>query len=107
MKNFLNRIFQAVLTWILRIYDSFVILLTRVGIDKYLHFIAGMLIALPVAFLCPQGTKFLCFIPALFAGLFKDALDLWRGHSFDWFDVLATALGGVVVALFSFIPPIA
>jgi len=106
MKDFLCKLFRRILDWVLRIYDNFVASLCRIGIDKYLHYIAGIIIALPFAFLLPDGCRFLCFLPSAFAGLFKDALDLWRGERFDWFDVLATVLGGVTVALFSFIPSI-
>lgn len=80
-----------------KIWDKFVDILYAIPFDKYLHFIAGLIIAAFFGItLHVEGAIF----PALFAGLIKDAIDEIVYDGFDWWDVLATTAGGAVIQLF-------
>lgn len=72
--------------------------------DKALHFIAGVVIGLLMNVLCwafgadVATTRLVVLIVVLMAGVAKDWYDYKSYGRFDWYDVLATVLGGVVVA---------
>ena len=106
MKDFFVRIWSCIKNWIGSLIERISRLLVSIPTDKCLHYIAGLVISLPFVFLLPYGCRFLAVVPPVFAGLVKECIDLSRGGSFDWFDALATSLGGATVVLFALIPSI-
>ena len=47
---------------------------------------------------------FWCFWPVIAIGFIKEFIDNWKeGGEFDWIDLLATVLGGLVIAVFALI----
>lgn len=67
--------------------------------DKMLHFIAGMLITAFVAVIAPRFAP-LAVTVAIVAGFAKEIYDEINYGGFDWKDLLATILGGVVMQVF-------
>lgn len=83
-----------------KIYEKIVGWLASFGVDKYLHFIAGLIIA---AFFAIVLKMDVCIVPVLFAGFIKEAFDEWRYGDFDWRDFAATILGGLIIQLFVYL----
>ena len=67
--------------------------------DKMLHFIVGMLITAIVAVIVPRFTP-IAMTVAVVAGFAKEIRDEIAYGGFDWKDLLATILGGVVMQIF-------
>lgn len=67
--------------------------------DKALHFIAGMLAAAIAAICVPQISSF-AFVIAFACGLAKEVIDELRYNGFDNRDLIASAIGGVVMQIF-------
>lgn len=65
-------------------------------VEKYLHVIAGMFIA--ALFAITFNVK-ACIVPAFVAGFLKEFIDLWRNGPFDWKDLLATTIGGLLLQI--------
>ena len=80
-----------------KIWDALVRLISKVPYDKYLHFIMGLL--LTAAAYIFFGWK-ACIIPAVVAGLLKEAFDKWTTGQWDWWDFVATVCGGLIIQLF-------
>lgn len=72
-------------------------LITKVPLDKWLHFIGGLIIA---AFFAITLKMQVCIIPAIFAGFIKEFFGLWTTKEWDWWDFAATCAGGLVIQLF-------
>lgn len=70
--------------------------------DKALHFIAGMLVVVFVATIIPCIANW-AIIFAIIAGIGKEIRDELVYGGFDWYDLLATVLGGVVMQVFIWI----
>lgn len=77
--------------------------------DKILHFVAGIVICITIAFVMmyttqnatPLASAACGLIAACLAGLGKEAFDWFRNTMFDVRDLLATALGGLLGAVCS------
>lgn len=67
--------------------------------DKALHFIAGMLVA-AIAAICVPSISSFAFVIAFACGLAKEVIDLFTHGTFSDKDLLATAIGGVVMQIF-------
>lgn len=83
-----------------KIWDKIVKWLLSIPSDKRLHFVAGLIVS--AFFAVALGMK-VCIIPAVFAGFFKEFFDAWTsktGEGWDWGDLLATCLGGVLIQVF-------
>ena len=83
-----------------KIWDKIVAWILAIPADKKLHFVAGFIIA--SFFGLALGMKAV-IVPAIFAGFLKEFFDAWTspsGEGWDWGDLLATALGGVLAQLF-------
>jgi hypothetical protein len=68
--------------------------------DKRLHFVAGLVIA---TFFCIALGMKACIVPAIAAAFIKEFFDLWTskdGEGWDWWDFVATILGGLVPQAF-------
>lgn len=79
-------------------WSKLMALLAGIPVDKYLHFIAGLIIS---AFFCITLGMKVCIVPTIFAGFIKEFVDEWRYGGFDWYDLLATCLGGLIIQLFA------
>lgn len=86
MKNFIRRI-----------WDCFVNLFAGVRRDRLYHFICGLIIA---AFFAIVLKMQFCVWPVLFVAFIKEFFDVWTDGDFDWIDLLATVIGGLVIQLF-------
>ena len=72
--------------------------ITSIAYDKLLHFIAGILVAMFFSLLFPITESF-CFVFSIVAGIGKDLYDKLDYGRFDWWYVLATGLGGLLVQI--------
>jgi len=87
--------------WIRKIWDKIVAFFCSIPFDKWLHFIAGLVIA---AFFCISlGMKW-AIVPVIFAAFIKEFFDKWTTGIWEWKDFLATIIGGVVIQLFVVLP---
>lgn len=80
-----------------KIWNWLVGLLNKVRRDRLYHFIAGMIAA---AFCLIILKMYVCIWPVLFVAFIKEFIDVWQDGNFDWIDLLATVLGGLVVQVF-------
>lgn len=83
-----------------KIYEKVLGWFRGVGIDKYWHFIAGLVIA--ALFNIAFGLE-VCILPVIVAGFAKEAYDLVTDYRWDWWDLAATILGGLVVQVFVYL----
>ena len=82
-----------------KVWDALVNWLNSIRRDRLYHFICGLIIA---AFTCiTLHLGVWCIVPVLIAGFVKEFIDKWRGQSFDWVDLAATMVGGLLIALFA------
>lgn len=81
-----------------KIWDAVVKRLCTIGLDKWLHFIVGVLVA--VFFLTVLKVK-VCIMPVIFVGFFKELFDMLTTHKADWKDFLASLIGGLIVQFFA------
>ena len=84
--------------FIRKIWDAIVRFIYKVPYDKLLHFIVGLFVA---SFFNVSLGMLVCIIPALFAGVLKEAFDYWTTNQFDWLDLVATVAGGAVIQVFA------
>nr|DAN46069.1 MAG TPA: putative periplasmic lipoprotein [Caudoviricetes sp.] len=73
--------------------------LAAIGSDKYLHFVAGLIVAM----IACKGLRsidawlMLSLVPAFFVMAGKETVDYYlRGEQFDWKDVAAGMVGAIV-----------
>lgn len=81
---------------LLALYDRLAAKLAAIPIDKYLHFIAGMVIAAVGYFALDMRA---CIAPVIVAGLVKEVIDELRYGGADLADVIYTVAGGAVIQL--------
>lgn len=79
-----------------KIYAKLLALLNSIGVDRYLHFIAGLIIA--AIFGISLDMK-VCIVPVVFAAFIKEAIDQSGSGDPNWKDALATLAGGAVIQL--------
>jgi hypothetical protein len=82
-----------------KLYNKIMGFVGGIPADKALHFIAGMLVAAIAAICVPQISSF-AFVIAFACGLAKEVIDLFTHGTFSDKDLLATAIGGVVMQIF-------
>lgn len=87
----------------MNIIEKIINVISGVGKDKLLHFIAGLLIAQIVyAVWCLLINKsyagiIIGFVIAVAAGILKEEYDKHhRGHSFEWWDMIAVFIGAIL-----------
>ena len=80
-----------------KIWNKIVAFFNALTADKYLHFIAGLVIA--AFFNIALGME-VCIVPVIVAGFIKEFIDEWRYNGADIADFAATAAGGAVIQLF-------
>lgn len=79
-----------------KIFDKIVAFFANLGADKYLHIIAGMVIA---AFFHIALDMDVCIAPVVTIGFVKEFIDEWRYDGADIADFAATIAGGAVIQL--------
>ena len=91
---------------ILKVWDNFADWVCKFSGDKYVHLIAGLIIAFVFAWLMAVTTKgfpainyAVCVIAAGVAMLFKEVIDFFRGEDFDGKDIVFGLIGGIIGAL--------
>jgi hypothetical protein len=67
--------------------------------DKYLHFIAGIIIASICVIIL--NLNLFCIIPTAIIGVAKEVYDYLSYGKFDCMDLLYTVLGGLLIFLMS------
>ena len=77
-----------------KIWNWMISLLNKIRRDRLYHFICGLIFAAFFCIVLKMG--FWCFWPVIF-------IDKWQDGNFDWIDLLATVLGGLVIAIFALI----
>lgn len=80
-----------------KIWNKIVRFFNALSADKYLHLIAGLVIA--AFFNIALGME-ACIAPAIVAGILKEVIDESNGRKADWADLVATIAGGAVIQLF-------
>ncbi len=91
MKNQLFIFIKKIIPW-----------LSQIKADKFLHFIAGMIIAAFVALVIPTG-RLWCIVPAVVIGFAKEVYDEISYGGFDWLDLAYTIVGGFIIQIFAWI----
>ena len=71
----------------------------KIPTDKLLHFIAGTIITMIFSFFFPMTVNY-CVIFAIIAGVSKEVYDKTDYGLFDWWDVVATSLGGLLIQIY-------
>ena len=66
--------------------------------DKMLHFIAGLMIVAVTAIVFPCAANY-AVVSAIIAGFFKEAIDEFDYGGWNWWDILATVIGGFVMQI--------
>lgn len=82
-----------------KFWNKLVALLYKVPFDKYLHFIAGLIIA--AFFALAFGWKWGALLAAIVAGIGKEVFDYFTTKQTDWKDAAATVIGGLVIFIFA------
>lgn len=80
-----------------KIWDKIVAWFLSIPTDKRLHFVAGFILA---SFFGLGLRMVAVIVPAIFAGFIKEFFDKWTTNTWDWYDFLATCLGGLLAQLF-------
>lgn len=80
-----------------KIWDWIVALISKVPYDKLLHFIAGLLAAALAAITFHFRW---CIAVAIFVGIAKETFDWATTKKVEWLDLLATAIGGLIIQAF-------
>ena len=83
-----------------KIWNLFVKLVLAVPQDKMLHFVAGLILGAFFTIACHFPAP---LVAALAFGALKEAFDYWTTGEVDWWDLVATCIGGLVVQVFVFI----
>lgn len=79
-----------------KILNKIVAFFNALTADKYLHLIAGLVIA--AFFNIALGME-VCIAPVIVAGFIKEFIDEWRYDGADIADFTATIAGGAVIQL--------
>lgn len=77
-------------------YDKVASFLAGIAIDKYLHFIAGLVIAAVFNYLLDMKA---CIAPVIVAAIVKECIDEFRYGGADLADFAFTVAGGAVIQL--------
>ena len=86
--------------FIRKIWNAFVKLLQAVPQDKMFHFVAGLIVGAFFAIACHFPAP---LVAALVFGALKEAFDYWTTRDVDWWDLVATGIGGLTIQGFVFI----
>lgn len=87
-----------VMETIKKIYTAIAACLGSIANDKLLHFICGMLITAFFVIVVPPTASF-AVVFAIVIGALKELFDHYAYKGWSWYDLLATALGGLVIQI--------
>ena len=87
-----------VMETIKKIYTAIAAFFGSIAVDKLLHFICGMLIAAFFVIVVPPTASF-AVVFAIVIGALKELFDHYVYKGWCWYDLLATALGGLVIQI--------
>ena len=76
--------------------------LATIPTDKYMHIVVGLVVAAFVALVIPTG-RLWCFLPVVVIGFAKEVYDEVDYGGFDWFDLLYTLVGGLIIQIFAWL----
>ena len=79
-----------------KILNNIVAFFNALTADKYLHFIAGLIVAAFFHIALGMGV---CIAPVIVVGFLKEFVDEWRYGGADIADFTATLAGGAVIQL--------
>lgn len=77
-------------------YDKIAGKLAAIPIDKYLHFIVGLVIAAFANYVMDWGA---CIAPVIVAAFVKEVIDEFRYGGADLADIAYTVAGGAIIQL--------
>lgn len=84
-----------------KIYEKMMGWFRGIGIDKYWHFIVGFLVA--TFFNMVVGLE-VCILPVIALAFLKEMYDTLKNLvPIDWWDLIATILGGLIVQIFVYL----
>lgn len=84
-----------------KIYEKVMGWFRGIGIDKYWHFIVGFLVA---AFFNMVVGLEVCILPVIALAFLKEMYDTLKNLvPIDWWDLIATILGGLIVQIFVYL----
>ena len=88
MKNFIRKI-----------WDAIVSLISKVPYDKLLHFIVGLIVA---AFfvIALKWAGWEALLVTVAVGALKELFDWLTTEKVEWWDAVATVIGGLVILIF-------
>ena len=81
---------------LLKLYDKVASFLAGIAIDKWLHFICGIVIAAVFFFLFDMKA---CIAPVIVAAIVKECIDELRYGGADLADFAYTVVGGAIIQL--------
>lgn len=81
---------------IFALYDKVARWLAAIPIDKWLHFVFGIVIATVSFFLLDMKA---CIAPVIVAAIVKEVIDEFRYGGADFADFAYTAVGGAIIQL--------
>lgn len=80
-------------------WDKIVEFLSKIPLDKWMHFCAGLIIAALFTIVFHAGAFAILF--AFLAGFIKEFCDSWKDDDqWDWLDLIATTCGGLIIQIF-------
>lgn len=84
-----------------KIYEKVMGWFRGIGIDKYWHFIVGFLVA---AFFNMVVGLEVCILPVIALAFLKEMYDTLKNLiPIDWWDLIATILGGLIIQIFVYL----
>lgn len=93
---------KKVWAWLCGKYEQAAGYLAKVAVDKWLHFIAGMLVSACWAIWFPSA-DFVCFAPAVVIGGIKEGIDEAKYGRGDYADFAYTCAGGLLIQIIAWI----
>lgn len=81
---------------IFKLYDAVARRLAAIPIDKWLHFVFGIVIAAASYFLLDIKA---CIAPVIVAAIVKELIDEFRCGGADFADLAYTVVGGAIIQL--------
>ncbi len=79
-----------------KFYQKLMSIFADISVDKYLHLIAGLLIA---AFFYISLHMEVCIVPVIFAAFAKEFYDEWSYRGASWKDFICTLVGGGLIQI--------
>lgn len=85
--------------FIRKIWDAIVSFISKVPYDKLLHFVAGLIVAAFFA-IALKWPGWAALLMSVAFGALKELFDWLTTKKVEWWDGIATSIGGVVILVF-------